>query len=148
MAEEKKPVAFRRTAFRLVIRRVEPPFSNTVEKELEWICQSFGFFEPIDKEKTAAAVFREIVSATEKGLALTSTAIAESVGMSRGSVINHLNNLQRSGLITKNGRYYASRSRSMYRTIEEIEEDIDRIFDRMKQRAKEIDKKQGLLLEE
>lgn len=148
MAEEKKPVAFRRTAFRLVIRRVEPPFSNTIEKELDWICQSFGFFEPIDKEKTAAAVFREIVSATEKGLALTSTAIAEQVGMSRGSVINHLNNLQRSGLITKNGRYYSSRSRSMYRTIEEIEEDIDRIFDRMKQRAREIDKKQGLLLEE
>lgn len=136
---------FRRTTFRLVIRRIEPPFSHDLEKELEWICQSFGFFEPIDKDKTAAAVFREVVAATEKGLALTSTAIAEQVGMSRGAVINHLNNLLRSGLITKHGRYYSSRSKSMYRTIQEIEEDIDRIFEKMKERAKEIDKKQGLL---
>ena len=140
--------SIRRTAFRLVIRKIEPPFSNDLETELEWICQTFGFFEPIDREKTAAAVFSQIVAATERGEALTSTAIAERVKMSRGSVINHLNNLQRSGLILKDGRFYSSRSRSMFRTIEEIEEDIDRIFDKMKQRAREIDKKQGLLQQE
>lgn len=138
----------RRASFRLVIRRVEPPFSGGLEDELNWICQSLGFFETIDKEKTASSVFKEIVSATEKGRALTSTAIAEQVGMSRGAVINHLNNLLRSGLIVRNGRYYSSRSRSMVRTVEEIEEDIDRIFEKIKARAKQIDEKHGLMLQE
>ncbi|MBU0635868.1 helix-turn-helix domain-containing protein [Candidatus Micrarchaeota archaeon] len=138
----------RRASFRLMIRRVEPPFSNNLEEELNWICQSLGFFEVIDKEKTAAAVFKEIVTATENGQALTSTAIADQVGMSRGAVINHLNNLLRSGLVVRHGRYYSSRSKSMVRTIEEIEEDIDRIFDKIKNRAKQIDEKQGLSVEE
>lgn len=131
----------RSVSFRLVIRKVEPPFSDSVLDELDWICKSLGFYEEIDKDKTAAAVFRILVLATEHGEALSSSAIASRVDMSRGAVINHLNNLVRSGLAEKHGRYYVARSQSVYRTIEEIEEDIDRIFDKMKQRAKQIDAK-------
>jgi len=131
----------RRTTFRIVIRRIEPPFSSTVSDDMDWICQSLGFFEEIDKDKTAAAIFRAIMLATESGEGLSSTAIADRVNMSRGAVINHLNNLLRAGLIEKQGRFYVTRSKSMYRVIEELEEDIDRIFDRMKQRASKIDAK-------
>ena len=68
--------------------------------------------------------------------------------MSRGSVINHLNNLMRAGLITRHGRYYESRSKSIYRTIAEIEEDIDRIFEKMKKTAREIDEEMGIEVKE
>ncbi|MBI4210741.1 MAG: helix-turn-helix transcriptional regulator [Candidatus Diapherotrites archaeon] len=129
----------RATAFKIVIRRVEQPFKARPVDELEWICQSLGFLEPIDRDKVAVAIFKEIVRATDSGEALTSSAIAERVGMSRGAVINHLNNLMRSGLIVRSGRYYSARSRSIYRTIEEIEEDIERIFAKMKKTAMEID---------
>lgn len=134
----------RRGSFKIVIRRVERPFSAQPVDELDWICQTLGFFEPIDRDKTAASIFKEIMRATEKGQALTSTAIAEHVGMSRGSVINHLNNLMRSGLIVRDGRYYSSRSRSIYRTIEEIEEDVERIFAKMKKTAMELDEGLGI----
>ena len=138
----------RRASFKIVIRRVERPFSSSRDKELEWICSSLGFLEPIDRDKVAASVFKEIVQATEKGKPLTSTALAERVEMSRGSVVNHLNNLQRSGLIVRSGRFYLARSRSMFRTIEDIEEDIERIFARMKKTAREIDKEFGIKTEE
>ncbi|MBS3062135.1 MAG: helix-turn-helix transcriptional regulator [Candidatus Diapherotrites archaeon] len=131
----------RRMSFRLVIRKVEPPYSDSLLDELDWICKSLGFYEEIDKDKTAAAVFRILVMASERGEALSSTAIADRVNMSRGAVINHLNNLVRSGLIEKHGRFYVARSSSVYRTIEELEDDIDRIFERMKQRARQIDAK-------
>lgn len=136
--------ALNRSSFQIVVRRVEKPFSARPADELDWICHSLGFFEPIDKDKTASAIFREIVRSTEKGEALTSTALAGRVGMSRGSVINHLNNLIRAGLVVRNGRFYSSRSRSMFRTIEEIEEDIDRIFEKMKRTAREIDREFGI----
>lgn len=133
----------KRYRFKIVVRKVERPFNEDFEHQLAWICSSLGFFEPIDKEKNAAAVFKEIVLATEKGEALCSTAIAERVGMSRGAVLNHLNNLQRSGLIEKNGKYYSARSRSMKRTIEEIEEDVNRVFTQLKRTAEELDKQIG-----
>ncbi len=131
----------KRIGFRIVIRKVEPPFSESVLDDLDFICRSLGFFEEIDKDKTAAALFRTLLVATERGEALSSTALADRVGMSRGAVIHHLNSLGRSGLIEKHGRFYVARSKSMYRTIEEIQEDTERIFERMKQRARQIDAK-------
>ena len=138
----------RKVSFKIVIRRVEKPFSDDLEKELDWICSSLGFFEPIDRSKTASSVFREIVFAAEKQKPVSSTQIAKRVMMSRGSVINHLNNLMRSGLVVRQGRIYLPRSRSMFRTIEEIEEDIDRIFERMKKAARDIDEEFGINVEE
>jgi len=138
----------RRASFKIVIRRIERPFSGSVEDEFEWICRTLGFFEAIDREKTASNLFKEVVAATEMKKPLTSSELAEKVGMSRGSVVNHLNNLQRSGLVVRQGRNYLARSRSMLRTIEEIEEDIDRIFSKMKKTAREIDEEFGLKVEE
>lgn len=138
----------RKDTFKIVLKKVEKPFSKDIEKELEWICRCFGFFEPIDRSKTASSVFKEIVFAAEKNKALSSTQIAKRVEMSRGSVINHLNNLMRSGLIIRQGRNYLLRSKSIFRTIEEIEEDIERIFTKMKKTAKEIDEEFGVKIEE
>jgi biotin operon repressor len=138
-----KHVPTKRTKFKVVVRKVERPFKEDFEHQLTWICSSLGFFEPIDKDKNAAAVFKEIVLATENGEALSSTALAERIGMSRGAVINHVNNLLRSGLIEKSGKFYSSRSRSMKRTIEEIEEDVERIFFQLKKAAEEIDSQIG-----
>ncbi|MBN1941027.1 MAG: ArsR family transcriptional regulator, partial [Candidatus Diapherotrites archaeon] len=130
--------------FKVVVKRVEKPFKRNLDDELNWLCSSLGFFEPIDRDKTAASVFKAVVRSTEKGKPLGSTEISEKVKMSRGSVINHLNNLQRSGLIVRHGRFYVSRSPSMLRTVSEIEEDIDRIFEKMKRIAREIDKEFGI----
>ncbi len=138
----------RRASFKIVIRRLERPLSSSLDDEFEWICRSLGFFEAIDRDKTASNIFREVVRATEQGKPLTSSEIAERVKMSRGSVVNHLNNLQRSGLIVRQGRHYLARSRSMFRTIEEIEEDIERIFSKMKKTARERAEEFGLRLEE
>lgn len=135
-----KHLSPRRSYFKVVVRRVERPFKEDFDNQFAWICSSLGFFEPIDKDKNAAAVFKEIVLATEKGEALTSTAIAERIGMSRGSVINHLNSLLRSGMIEKSGKFYSARSKSIERTIDEIQEDVERIFAQLKKSAADLDK--------
>ncbi len=135
------PLVRRTASFRIQIRKIEKPFSDDAREEFNWLCESLGFFEPIDKSKTASTVFKEILAATDKGLALSSTALAERVGMSRGSVINHLNNLLQAGLITKRGRFYFARSRSVFRTLKEIEEDILRVFREMEAAAQEIDER-------
>ncbi len=134
-----KHVHPRRHSFRIIIRSVERPSKEDFDNQFAWICSSLGFFEPIDRDKNAAAILREIILAGDKR-GLTSTELAERIGMSRGSTINHLNNLLRSGLLEKNGKYYSIRNRSMEKTIEEIEEDVERIFLRLKKIASNIDR--------
>ena len=74
------------------------------------------------------------------GQVLTSTTIAQRVGMSRGSAINHLNNLLNAGLIEKGGKYYFTRQKTMTGIIDEIEDDLLHIFSRMRRVSKAIDK--------
>jgi predicted transcriptional regulator len=130
--------------FKIVIKKVERPFTDDAEENLRWIFKSLGFFEPIDHDKTAFALFKEIYVATDSGTCMTTVQLSKRVGMSRGAVLNHLNKLQRAGLIEKRGRYYFCKSRSMYRTLEEVEEDIERIFAKMKEAAKRIDRQFGI----
>ncbi len=137
----------RRTSFRIVIRRIEKPFEKNVEREIEWLCQSLGL-SPVDKDKNTVDIFKLIVNATESGKGVSSSELAQKINLSRGAVIHHLNNLQLAGLVVKQGRNYVARSRSMVRTIQEVEEDIMRIFDRMEETAREIDQAFGLEKEE
>ncbi len=133
----------RRTSFRIVIRRIEPPFVRNTESELEWICQSLGL-SPVNRDKITIDIFKLIVKHTEDGEGISSSEIAEKIKLSRGAVINQLNNLQLAGLVVKQGRKYFARSRSMVRTIQEVEEDIKRIFARMEETALEIDRAFGI----
>ncbi len=137
----------RRTTFRIVIRRIEPPFERNTEREMEWLCQSLGIV-PVNKDKATMDIFKLIVKSTEEGKGISSTDIAEKVSLSRGAVINHLNNLQLAGLVVKEGRNYFARSRSMTRTVQEVEEDIKRIFARMEETAREIDRAFGMNMED
>lgn len=136
----------RRTTFRIVIRRIEPPFERNADQEMVWLCQSLGL-SPVNKDKSTVDIFKLVVRATEDGKGISSTEVAEKINLSRGAVIHHLNNLQLAGLVIKEGRNYFARSRSMVRTVQEVEEDIKRIFMRMQETAREIDKAFGMELE-
>ena len=129
----------RRNSAKLTLRNVSLPEKEDFDEEIAWICSSLGFFEKIDKGKTAAIIFKEIYLAGMLGRVLTSTTIAQKLGMSRGSIINHLNNLLKAGIIEKGGKYYFTRHKTMQGIIAEIEDDALHLFSRMKKVAKEID---------
>ena len=138
----------RKTVFRIQVKKYEKPFSNDADDNLEWICRSLGFLEPIDKDKTAYSIFREILVNAQKDKLLSSTELSRKVKMSRGSVINHLNRLQTAGLVMRQGKYYVPRSKSVFRMIQELEEDLDRIFKRMEETAKRLDRDFGFDFDE
>lgn len=142
MPRSKKSVKDSRS-FEVVVRKIEKPFSSNPEKEFEFLCASLGFFEPV-KGKTASNLFKEVLSASEKGLMLSSSELSRKIKISRTATLNQLNNLMRSGLVVRHGRFYISRSPSIFRTVEEVEEDIERIFQRMKNAAKDLDRKFGI----
>ncbi len=130
--------------FRIEIRSVESPTSVDSVADLDWICQSLGFFGHGAGSKKALRLFREIVFATESNRPVSSTDLARALRISRGATLNYLNQFIESGLVVKSGRWYFVRNRSIFDTIAQIESDIDTVFKRMRVIAKKIDRDMGI----
>src|SRR3989344_1929506 len=130
----------RKIRFKIILKDYSSQPFSSIDEELSFILQSIGFFEHIDKNKTAFSLFKEIMLASEENKAFTSTELSQMVGMSRGSVLNHLDNMLESKLIVKDGRYYLPRSKSLSQIINEMESDTEQLFKRLKLMAKKIDR--------
>ena len=125
---------------RIRIIRAKKPAERTVDSELEWLCSSLGFCEDIDKDRTASAVFRKLLESTYEGRLLRSDDIAESIGKSRGAVVNHLNKLISSGLVVRHGTRCELREQNLQNTLLEMRRDMDRMLEDMERIAEEIDR--------
>jgi predicted transcriptional regulator len=125
---------------RIRIIRAKRPVEKTVDAELEWLCSSLGFCEEIDKDRTASAIFRRLLESTYEGRPLRSDDLAESVGKSRGAVVNHLNKLINSGLVVRHGTRYELREQTLRNTLLEMHRDMERMLQDMEAIAEEIDR--------
>ena len=130
--------------FQILLRSLEKPQEKSLDGDIEWICKSFGFYEKIDRDKTAASIFKELLKLMGKGEGLTSTQLGECVEVTRGAALNHLKRMVASGFVVREGKKYMLRCSSLYRTVSEIHRDIDRIFEDIEQIAMEIDDRLGI----
>jgi DNA-binding MarR family transcriptional regulator len=126
------------------VKKVRSPAPGNIEDDIDFICKSFGYFTLRDKQDSAGRIFRLLVKeACGDKDGVTSDSIAESLELSRGAIIHHLNSFIKSGLIVKENNLYRLRSHSLQKCIEEIKFDIDRIFTQMIKIAVDIDNKLG-----
>jgi predicted transcriptional regulator len=125
---------------RIRIIKQKKPQETGVDGELDWLCASLGFCEEIDKDRTAAAIFKSLLESAYDGEPLRSDDIAERVGKSRGAVVNHLNKLINAGLIVRHGTRYELREQSLQNTLLEMHKDMERMIQDMHEIAQDIDK--------
>ena len=126
------------------MRDLEKPREKSLEGDLDWICESFGFYEEIDREKTASKIFRELLNSATEAEGLTSTSLGEGSDVTRGAALNHLKRMIASGLVVKDGNKYSLRCSSLYRTINEVRRDVDRLFEDVEAVAADIDLEMGV----
>lgn len=131
-------------AKKILIKTVEKPPEKNIEEDIEWICQCFGFYEPIDKEKTASLIFKKLIESRMNGGGLTSTELGRESRVTRAAALNHLKRMMGSGLVTKEGNLYHLRCSSLYQTIYEIHRDVDRMFEDIEEIARDIDEHIGI----
>ncbi len=128
----------------ITVKRVRSPAPGNLNNDIDFICKSFGYFSLRDKQETAGRIFRLLVNeCCSDSEGLSSDDIAETLNISRGSVVHHLNSFITSGLVIKEHNKYRLRSTSLQKSIDEIMLDINRIFNQMNAIATEIDKKLG-----
>jgi predicted transcriptional regulator len=127
-----------------IIRDVRKPVKKDLKTDIEWFCKCMGFMEPRDKERTAIAIFREILKAAKSGRRLTSKYLIDELKLSRGIVVYYLNKFVKAGVMRHVGNEYELRERNLEGTVDEIEKDILRVISNIRDVAVEIDERMKL----
>jgi DNA-binding transcriptional ArsR family regulator len=130
-------------AIRILIKKINTPPAGSLKEDIDFVCKSFGYFSPRDKQDTAGKIFRLLVRESCKSGGLTSDQIAEQLDLTRGAIVHHLNSFIEAGIIIRDRNIYQLRRQCLQKSIEEIKEDIDRIFSEMIKIASEIDSQLG-----
>jgi predicted transcriptional regulator len=131
-------------AKKILIRDLEKPPEKNIEQDIEWICECFGFYERIDRDKTASLIFKKLLESRTNGGGLSSTQLGEETSVTRAAALNHLKRMMCTGLVIKEGNEYQIRCSSLFLTINEMHRDVDRIFEDIEQIAKDIDENVGI----
>lgn len=129
---------------RITIVNVRKPAEHNINQELQWFGSSLGLFNLRDRDKSTFRVFIELLKSAKREQTISSDELAAKLGLSRGTVIHHINKLIESGLVIHEGSRYTLRVDTLKSLIEEIEKDLTRALDDLKGGAKEIDKALGL----
>ncbi len=128
---------------KITIISVRKPARN-LNNELQWFGSSLGLFNLRDKDKSCFRVFIELLKAAKLDKPLTSDEIAHRLGLTRGTVIHHINKLMDSGIVVHHNKRYMLRVNNLEILIDELRKDAERTFDDLKRVAKEIDQLLGL----
>lgn len=129
---------------RITIVNIRKPREHNVNQELQWLGSSLGLFNLRDKDKSCFRVFIELLKSSKARQTLTSDDLALKLSLSRGTIIHHINRLMESGLVIHEGNKYILRVESLKTLIDEVEKDIKRACEDLKEVAKEIDERLGL----
>lgn len=129
---------------RITIMSIRKPVQKNVNQELQWLGSSLGLFNLRDKDKSCFRVFIELIKNTKLGKPLSSDEIAYSLGLSRGTVVHHLNKLLDFGIVVEAERGYILRVSNLRDLINEVKKDLERTLAELSEMAEEIDKSLGL----
>jgi predicted transcriptional regulator len=126
---------------RITIINIRKPAERNLNQELQWLGTSLGLFNLRDKDKSQFRIFIELLKAAKSKKLLTSDQIASDLNLTRGTVIHHINKLMEAGIVVHEGNKYALRLENLSELINELEKDIKRTLEDLKEVAKNLDQK-------
>lgn len=129
---------------KITIIKSRKPLENNVNQKLQWLGTSLGLFNLRDRDKSCFRVFIELLKALKEKRPLNSDEIAFRTGLSRGTVIHHINKLIDAGIVVHEKNRYMLRVNNLKNLIDEVEKDIERTCDDLKAIAEDIDSRLGL----
>ncbi|MCX8147080.1 MAG: ArsR family transcriptional regulator [Candidatus Woesearchaeota archaeon] len=129
---------------RITIIRYRKPAKKEINEELQFLGNSLGLFGERDKDKSCFRIFIELLKATRANMPLSSDEIAMKTGLSRGTVVHHLHRLIEAGLVVYESGKFMLRAGNLETVVEEVQKDINRTLDDLRQIAAEIDKRMGI----
>jgi len=128
----------------IILRHLEKPRVKSLEEDLLWLCNSFGFSSGRDTENTSTRIIFSLLDKLSNNEITSSEALAEDLEMKISRVNHHLRNLNDSGLLYRKKRLIYLRGGSLKAAVKEMRKDSERIFDELEIIAGEIDSRIGI----
>ncbi|HWQ48792.1 MAG TPA: helix-turn-helix domain-containing protein [Methanosarcina sp.] len=128
----------------IILRYLEKPHVKSLEDDLLWLCDSFGFSSGRDTENTANRIVFNLLDRLSNDQITSSEALAEDLEIKISRVNHHLRNLNDSGLLYRKKRLVYLRGGSLKAAVKEMRKDSERIFDELESIAEEIDFRIGI----
>lgn len=128
----------------IILRNIEKPRSKSLQEDLLWFCDSFGFSSGRDIENTATKIIFSLLDKLSHEEEISSEALAGDLDIKVSRVNHHLRNLNDSGLLYRKKRLIYLRGGSLKAAVMEMRKDSERIFDELENAAEEIDSIVGI----
>jgi predicted transcriptional regulator len=112
---------------------------------LQWFGGSLGLFNLRDKDKSCFRIFIALLQSAKESQKLSSDELAARTKLTRSTVVHHLNKLMSSGIVVQEKSRYSLRMDSLADMVEHIKRDSDETWGMLRDIAKDIDSKLGLL---
>jgi predicted transcriptional regulator len=129
---------------KLTIIQAPRPGGADVNERLQWFGGSLGLFNPRDKERSCFRIFITLLKSAKAKEELSSDELAKRTGLTRGTVIHHLNRLMASGMVEGYKSKYVLRVDKLETLVGKLEQDVDETMKALKGIAGELDKQLGL----
>lgn len=125
---------------KITILRIRRPVDQNINAEMQWLSNSLGLVGLRDKSKSCYRVFIELLKAAKKGQSLSSDEISYHLGLSRGTVVHHLNKLMAAGIVAHENNKYSLRVKDLKQLVRNLREDLNTSLAEIEEIATEIDK--------
>lgn len=120
------------------------PNVSDINEELQWFGGSLGLFGIRDRDKSCFRVFIVLLKNLKEEGSISSDEIAMITGLTRGTVVHHLNKLMESGIVTAERDGYQLKVDKLEDLVDIIKGNVDRAFSNLKEVGKNLDRKLGL----
>lgn len=129
---------------KITLIKLRKPAHHTVNEDLQWFGNSLGLFNLRDKEKNCFRIFIELLKSARRNDLISSDDLAYKLGISRGTVIHHINKLMEAGIVVCDRNRYYLRVDRLQQLVQELRKDLMRSLEDLEDIAKEIDGAMGL----
>lgn len=134
---------------KITIVRTTTPTEYNINELLQWFGGSLGLFNLRDKDRSCFRIFISLLrnlKSEEPGL--SSDELAELTGLSRGTVVHHLNKLMESGIVIVQRNKYLLKVNNLEELVDLVRVDVNKTFDSLKGVGKKLDVMLNLNVEE
>ena len=129
---------------RITIIQATMPSRADVNEQLQWLGGSLGLFNTRDKDKSCFRIFITLLRSAKERKELSSDELATITGLTRGTVVHHLNRLMAAGLVETYKSKYVLRVDNLEALIQKLDDDLDETMKTLQGIAAELDAKLGL----
>jgi len=124
---------------KITIIRTNKPRSQNINEELQWLGNSLGLFNIRDKDRSCFRIFIELLKSAKRHEPISSDELAYHLGLTRGTVVHHINKLIDAGIVVPARNKYILRVDSLKGLIEELKKDLSNTMKDLEEIAEGID---------